>query len=76
MITTCTKCGECYEAYSEETANSPTRLCSECEPTMGDILHAEDAAEVAAARGDMEEFDRLMAKRRRMLEARRVNHPR
>lgn len=76
MITTCTNCGECYEAWSEEVANHPTRYCPECKPTMGDILHVEDAAECAADRGDMDELDRLMAKRRRMLEARRVNHSR
>jgi len=50
MITTCTKCGECYEAWSEEAANHPTRYCPECEPTMGNILHVEDAAEAAARR--------------------------
>lgn len=30
-ITTCTKCGKLYEAFSEEDANAPPpRLCTEC----------------------------------------------
>lgn len=30
MITTCTTCGKCYEAGSEEQANEPTRFCPAC----------------------------------------------
>ena len=29
-ITTCSKCGKCYEESSEERANEPDRLCHEC----------------------------------------------
>lgn len=32
MITTCTTCGKCYEAGSEEQANEPTRFCPACKP--------------------------------------------
>lgn len=30
MITTCTTCGKCYEAGSEEQANEPVRPCPDC----------------------------------------------
>lgn len=30
MITTCGSCGKAYEAGSEEQANEPNRLCTEC----------------------------------------------
>lgn len=30
MITTCPKCGKCYEEQSEEEANSPSRECMDC----------------------------------------------
>lgn len=29
-ITTCTRCGKCYEETSEERANEAERLCAEC----------------------------------------------
>lgn len=29
-ITNCPKCGKCYEETSEETANSPSRECTDC----------------------------------------------
>ncbi len=29
-MTTCTRCGKCYEEGSEEAANLPTRECSTC----------------------------------------------
>lgn len=33
MITTCTKCGNCYDAGSEEEANEPERFCPTCRLT-------------------------------------------
>lgn len=29
-LTTCPKCGKCYEEKSEEEANSPNRCCAQC----------------------------------------------
>lgn len=34
-ITTCTLCGACYEAGSEEQANEPRRFCASCWNTHG-----------------------------------------
>lgn len=31
-ITTCPRCGSCYEESSEEQANAPTRCCASCRP--------------------------------------------
>lgn len=35
MITTCTDCGQAYEAGSEEQANEPTRWCPRCRGLRG-----------------------------------------
>lgn len=37
MITTCTTCGKCYEAGSEEQANEPTRFCPACKPKPAEV---------------------------------------
>lgn len=38
MITTCTSCGKCYEAGSDEQANEPTRLCRVCSKAASAIV--------------------------------------
>jgi hypothetical protein len=39
-ITTCSKCGRCYQEISEEEANAPDRKCANC--FQPQPLHAEE----------------------------------
>lgn len=38
MITTCSKCGICYEAGSNEVANEPIRYCFSCREQEFDMM--------------------------------------
>lgn len=67
-ITTCTSCEKAFEAWSEEYANEPGRLCRECDTR--EWLRAKDAAHhLHGMVKDLEKDNTLLRQRLTLTEA-------